>query len=348
MKKSMIVLILVLTQIHLSYGQCINCDSSSTVIGSSVIGGYNTLNGAGSIVIGQSSITGENASNSIAIGAHLASYAGKTITIGCGINSNYRLVNIMHESLLVGFNSNLPTFFVSRSEGYDRTGKISIGNVTDEQGQIIPKAKLHIRADNGEPAVILLEPNDWESGESASLQLGNMNHNIVSDKISGIKFNSDNNFLFNGINTGFGIEEPKAKVHINGDLLFEHDLNGIIMKSEDGNCWKGLISNTGELIFSIVDCETLSSSENLSEQKHSEVFVYPNPSDGQITIEYHGKEKQIIAELTTINGLLISSYKIKRGKTNLDIANVYEQILILSTYTTTGDIISTNKIIVRK
>ncbi len=348
MKKSMTIIILIIMQIQFSYGQCINCESSSTVIGSSVIGPYNILNGAGSIVIGQSTISGELAINSISIGSHLNTIAGKTITIGCGINSNYRLVNSMQESLLVGFNSNLPTFFVSRSQGYGNTGKVSIGDITDDQGQIIPKAKLHIRSDNGEPAVILLEPNDWEAGESASIQFGNPNHNIISDKYNGINFNSDNNFIFSGINTGFGIEEPKAKVHINGDLLFEHSMNGIIMKSEDGNCWKGTISNNGELMFLQVDCETLVSSENISEPKHSEVFIYPNPTDGQITVEYTGNRKNLRLEIKSISGHLVATYKISKGENRIELNNISDQMIVASVFTKKGELISTNKVVIKK
>jgi len=44
--------------------------------------------------------------------------------------------------MMIGFKSNLPTFFVGESSGVNRTGKIGIGNVTS------PAAKLHIKADD--------------------------------------------------------------------------------------------------------------------------------------------------------------------------------------------------------
>jgi len=348
MKKSIIIFIVIISQIYSVWGQCINCDSSNTVAGSSVIGQFNDLQGSGSVVIGSSSQTGVLASNSIAIGSRVKTLAGKSIVIGSGINTEYMLTNHMQESLLIGFNSNLPTFFVSKSSGFGLTGKIGIGNITDQNGQIIPQAKLHIRADEGEDAVLLLEPNNWESGESATIQLGNPFHNITSDKTHGIKFNSENNFIFNGEYSGFGVDEPKAKVHINGDLLFDQSLNGIIMKSEDGNCWKGTISNIGELEFSMIDCETLSSNNNLAEQKRTVVFIYPNPSNGLIAIDYKGKEKQVIVEVNTISGLLINTYKIRQGETEINISDISEQIIILTTYSTKGDLISTNKILIRK
>jgi hypothetical protein len=361
--KNLLLTILLLGLYNLTVAQCVSCADSNIDLGTNSSGaGQNLVStGQGSFAMGSQSISLGNASG--AFGVFSEAHAGYCFSFGykvkalatssyvfgtglmVGSGENY-LINNTPFSLMIGFNSTAPTLFISESPStagqVDLTGKVGIGNV------LVPSAKLHIRSDVGEDAAILIVPHDWNSGELAAIRLGNTNHRITSDIINGMEFYSDNNFIFNGVNTGFGVEEPKAKVHINGDLLFEQSLNGIIMKSEDGNCWKGTMTNTGELIFSQVDCGTLTLSESMTEQNRSDVFIYPNPSNGHITIDYTGNEKQVILKVNTINGLLINTYKIKPGETKIDITDISDQVVILSTYTIKGEFISTNKILIRK
>lgn len=342
------LVLLVTSSFLVAQDPCVVCDDYDAVVGASTIGTNNNAQGGRSIILGSFSQTLSTGNFSIAIGSRVKAMAGKCVAIGSGINSDYMLTNYMQESLMVGFNSNFSTFFVGMSEGVNRTGKVGIGNVVNQEGQMEPLAKLHIRSDDGEDAVVLIEPNNWQSGETASLQLGNASYNITSENTFGLTFNSANNFLFSGGFSGFGVQQPKAKIHLNGDILFEESFNGIIMKSEDGNCWKGNLSNTGELIFTQIDCETLSSNSGISDPKHSEIFIYPNPSDGHLTIDYTGKEKTLIVEISSINGLLLSTNKIKRDENRIDISRIDDQVVILSTYTIKGALISTNKILIRK
>jgi hypothetical protein len=342
MKAILITIILSVIQISLVFGQCTVCDQNPYVAGASIIGLNSTATGVGSIAIGTNSHTTDNAANSIAIGTAVKTVASLSMVIGSGRDSENMLVNNLQQSLMIGFGSSQPTFFVSRSNAYNKTGRIGIGNVTS------PQAKLHIRSDNLEKAAFFIEPNSWNTGEEAKIMIGDTNHFIRTNKNIGIEFNSLNNFVFNGLNTGFGIEEPKAKIHISGDLLFENSLNGIIMKSEDGNCWKGTISNIGDLVFVQVDCETLSSTNNITEPKHSEVFIYPNPTHGQISVEYTGNRKNIRLEAKTIAGHLIGTYKINKGENKIELNNISDQMIIVSVFTTKGELISTNKVVINK
>ena len=307
--KNLLLTILLLGLYNLTIAQCVSCANSNIDLGTNAsgVGQNNTANGQASFVMGNGSISNGVASGafginseaaadgSFAVGRKIKSSATSAIVLGSGYAYSQFLINGKDNTLMIGFNSTAPTFFISKSLSDathpNRTGRVGIGNIT------APEAKLHIRSDVGEDATILIEPHDWNTGELAAIRLGNTNHRITSDIINGMEFYSDNNFIFNGVNTGFGVEEPKAKVHINGDLLFEQSLNGIIMKSEDGNCWKGTMANTGELIFSQVDCGTLTSSESMTEQNRSDVFIYPNPSNGHITIDYTGNEKQVILKV---------------------------------------------------
>jgi len=281
--------------------------------------------------------------SSISLGSYVTSSKYNAIVIGSGLSVG-TLINNKDNSLMIGFNSIEPSFYVGPApivSGNNATGKIGIGTIE-------PSEKLHIKAYEDETAAVFIEPNNWSAGGISKLILGNTFHSITTNISDGMKFESENNFIFNGGNLGFGVEEPKAKVHINGDLIFEHSLNGIIMKSEDGNCWKGTISNNGELIFSQVDCETLSSTENITEPKHSEVFIYPNPTTGQITVEYTGNKKNLRLEIKSISGLLVATYKIKKGENRIELNNISDQMIIASVFTKNGELISTNKVVVKK
>ena len=319
-----------------AFGEMSYADSNNSI----ALGTRDTANWIGAIAIGMNARAG--GTGSIALGNQIQALGHYSIVIGTGFQPTKKLRNPYTNSLMIGFNSMKPTLFVSSSLYYDKTGRIGIGNVTD------PQAKLHLRADDGEDAAIYIEPNNWNAGEMARLILGNTFHSITTNNSEGMKFESENNFIFNGKNSGFGVEEPKAKVHINGNLLFEHSLNGIIMKSEDGNCWKGRISNNGELIFAQVDCETLSSTENLSEPKHSEIFIYPNPTNGHITVEYTGNRKNLRLEIKSISGLLVATYKISKGENRKELNNISDQMIVASVFTKTGELISTNKVVIKK
>jgi hypothetical protein len=87
------------------------------------------------------------------------------MTIGFGISDN-PIVNIVNNSLMIGFESNLPTLFIGPSGGMGKTGKVGIGNVTS------PTAKLHIRADVGDSATLRLEPG---SGKVSRMYFSNSN-----------------------------------------------------------------------------------------------------------------------------------------------------------------------------
>jgi len=314
---------------------------------SAAFGVQSEANGYNSFAVGMMSEATKG--GSVVIGHFLRTTANDAFILGRGESPEEYLVNNEPYSLMIGFKSINPTFFIGQSttsSNHDLTGRVGIGNMNALPNG--PEAKLHIRADDSEEAAVFIEPNNWSAGEIAKLVLGNTEHCITTDNILGMEFLSQNNFVFSGKNSGFGIEEPKAKVHINGDLLFEHNLNGIIMKSEDGNCWKGIISNNGELIFSQVDCETLSSTENITEPKHSEVFIYPNPTNGQMTVEYTGNKKNLRLEIKSISGLLIATHKISKGENRIELNNISDQMIIASVFTKKGELVSTNKVVIKK
>ncbi|MBU2555782.1 MAG: T9SS type A sorting domain-containing protein, partial [Bacteroidetes bacterium] len=200
----------------------------------------------------------------------------------------------------------------------------------------------------GEEASFFIEPNSWSGGDFANLFLGNFYHGITADTNQGLHFLSQKNYLFGAGNVGLGVEEPKAKLHVDGDILFESAMQGFVMKSEDGHCWKGIISNTGILEFQQVDCTTFTMSEETPETEHNGVFVYPNPSNGSFVVEYTGNKNELRLEVTSVNGALLGTYPIQKGKNTIALPEISQQLVVVTAYTTRGKLVSAHKIMVSR
>lgn len=106
--------------------------------------------GSGSVGFSIGSYATANGANSYAIGEYVSTSNTGSMTIGRGINSGTKLSNGTANSLAIGFNSDIPTFFVGASSGSGTTGDIGIANSS-------PQAKLHVTG-NGES--FLLEGDD--------------------------------------------------------------------------------------------------------------------------------------------------------------------------------------------
>lgn len=76
--------------------------------------------------------------NSIAIGHNVGVPANASgpnaFVIGSGVNSSSLMFNNNANSLMIGFNSTIPTLFVSASDGAGTTGNVGIGTTTIPQG----------------------------------------------------------------------------------------------------------------------------------------------------------------------------------------------------------------------
>ena len=154
----------------------------------------------------------------VAIGSAIKANSEKSVVIGAGDwNANIYLENNHPRSLMIGFRSKFPTLFVSESTmspWYDKTGKVGIGNVTS------PQAKLHIKADEGEAASVLVEPYIWGLASQANLWLGNTTHGLEANSRNGLVFHTQSSYVFNEGNVGIrtGETAPETELEVVGTI----------------------------------------------------------------------------------------------------------------------------------
>lgn len=231
-------------------GQCTNCSGGTvtatinasglgtnpiSTCNSSLAGGHtSTASGDYSIAFGyQSKATGSNSNafgamvesnhtNSTVIGRHLKTMASETFILGTGIGPNQYLVNSTPSSLMVGFNSVYPTFFVGTSAFGDKTGKVAIGNMTN------PTAKFHIYSDENEAAEIKFEPRATGIKQYAQIYFGT--HTLAA-------YNKPSNWEFMGCNI-----EGRYIIPDNSDFHFIQHFNelnyayrNVVLIGEIGN-----------------------------------------------------------------------------------------------------------------
>jgi len=297
--------------------------SFASGFGSEALGYYTTSIGFYSFALG---------SKDIAIGSAVKANGSKSIVIGAGeYNSETYLINAIPRSLMVGFNSQYPTLFVSEapiSAYFDKTGKIGIGNITS------PQTKLHLLADEGEEAAIFIQPNNWDNNENSTLYLGSLNTYITANKESGINFHSEGNYMFgNDANVLIKATETETSLQIkDGDIYIEDIDFGIIMKSPNRKCWRGQLDDNGQLNFSeLENCpETVTSVNDNKQEESGFLKVFPNPANNTLNIELQGDskgQKQVL--LYNSNGMIVYTDTFVGSTTQINVTEFKSGIYIV-------------------
>jgi hypothetical protein len=315
--------------------------------------GYNSIaNGMGSLAIGTHSHTGENAVLSIAIGSLVSTSANWAMVLGMGSGDSL-LTNRKQSSFMVGFNSNRPTFFVSPSGGIGTTGKIGIGDVTS------PEAKLHIRADDNENAIVKLEA--YGTNKYAGIYFGDDNNRITGTAEGGLSFKTPNaagNFKFINGKVGIGtLSAPSEELEVagnikteglvaSGDIFIEDIDHGIVMKSPNGSCWRGTVTDEGQLQFTEVDCDDLMVSTPEPEPaQNTGIRIYPNPAGDRVFLEV--AEDIDIANLLihNSNGVEISRQSLNNSESFIDMTGFPPGVYFFKVTTSNGKVLASKKVI---
>lgn len=200
-------------------------------------------------------------------------------------------------------------------------------------------------------------------GGSVNILRGNVQqyprNSIISAVIGKDKIQNDSTFAgyFEGRgffkdNVGFGTKKPAAKVEVaNGDVFISDINRGIVMKSPDGNCWKGVLDNTGMLQFSPVECpdeQDTYSAVFKANDVDSSISVFPNPVSENVSIEVGGNLlKKLNYSLVDLSGRVLNSGMLDIGNqsSDVDVSFLETGTYFLNVMDETGNIISSEKVI---
>lgn len=214
------------------YSMAFGKTAVSNGIQSFAFGLSSEASGNASMAIGSYTLTNNSALLSIAFGSKVSALAERNIVLGYGLYDD-PIENNISNSMMIGFNSNRSTFFVSPSDGIGTTGRIGIGDVTN------PLAKLHIRADETEDAIIKLETTG--ANQIAQLILADDDNTITAMKDGGMIFHTTEagNFKFNNGNLGIGlnISNPLHRLHVNGNIMIDDDESSLLFAGDSKTDW---------------------------------------------------------------------------------------------------------------
>lgn len=197
------------------------------------IGSHNQVYSLNALAVGEKDTISTSSSNSvtlgmfnyisgeasIAFGYGVRILADHCVTIGSGIMGAHSpdayLINTIDNSLGIGFNSILPTLFVSEAPNdvnhniVDKTGRVGIGNTA-------PQAKLHITSDGGEDAGIILEPAT-PTANKTFIQLRDATHGITVTSGGDMSVSAGYNNLMDISSSNFCVAENKMDLGLDGD-----------------------------------------------------------------------------------------------------------------------------------
>ncbi len=217
--------------------ECVSSGNQSTAFGKGseasnfsavALGAYNTASGYMSLALG-SRAYGEQ-TGSVAIGNKVKSTASYSFAIGYGLTDYYLENNIPH-SLMIGFKSNVPTFYVGPGNGNPNSlGKVGIGTTS-------PSKMLDVNGTLNVSQAATFGNSLTVSGKTTTAQL-QITQGAAANKI--LQSDADGNaswvdpitvgvddgdWIFNGNNiyrmgnVSIGTSDIPAKLTVDGDIF---------------------------------------------------------------------------------------------------------------------------------
>ena len=218
----------------------------------------------------------------------------------------------------------------------ERSGLVIMGNILED-------------GDNNDNAIINITPFvdnglGWENG---GYDYPTNRHYF---RIRGHKSGVGDKYLFEidqDGNIGIGTKTPNAKLEItDGDIYLSDNEKGIIMKSPDGQCWRGTLDNFGNLNFTQITCPEVFVTKTEELKSSNQVSIFPNPSENNVRINIENSElKKMKYSVFDVNGKMLEHGKIKNNNQLLDISSFDSGMYLIKINDKKGNIISTTKVI---
>lgn len=230
------------------FAVAIGSDNQAGGTNSFAAGSYNQAIGFTSVAIGDSNIVSGGISFAIgandsvdgnysgAIGTDLAVDVDYSHVIGHGVDDVNRLINSIQNSLMVGYSSDIPTFFVGPSSGLGTTGRVGIGTST-------PSAKLDVEVTSGGAATIGSPTNTATGTNAVAMGGGNQasgNNSFAvgsgNKTTAGISMAMGQNNTVTGVHsTAFGWAN-----YVSGDNSFAIGANDTVVGGYSGTIGRDL------------------------------------------------------------------------------------------------------------
>jgi hypothetical protein len=132
------------------------------------LGWYNFVSGDNSSAIGYEVDIASDAKYAYGMGANLISSADSNLVLGMGMSTSNRIQNNIAHSMMAGFNSDVPTFFMSGGDGTQNSiGRVGIGNILSptERLDVNGTARLRVMPNDTPPDALITGIEESEEGD---------------------------------------------------------------------------------------------------------------------------------------------------------------------------------------
>ncbi len=275
--------------------------------------------------------------NSIAIGRYVRTLTSDAMVIGTGYDTLNYIENNISESLMIGFNSNEPTLYVGPASGLNTIGNVGIGTR-------YPSKNLEV---NG-----TFKVNSFSYLNTIVLEDSDIKNIDELQGYDGLKFKgktqqtSTQMILSEEGNLGIGSLNPGARLQVNGNIFIDDQFSGLILKSPDGQCWKGTADDNGNFVLENIDCSLLTGKDK-NQKAEQPVDIFPNPAGNRLTIDIPLSINSVRVAVYNEQGVLLQKRNLTSGKNTISLKKMPSGVLIINIYSDSGDILSTEKIMHR-
>ena len=156
---------------------------------------------------------------------------------------------------------------------------------------------------------------------------------------------SEDTLYYEG-NVGVGTDAPSSRLEVaNGDIYISDIHFGIVLKSPDGQCWRGVLDNSGGLHFSPVRCPEVPVSTK-SMKINQSIQFFPNPTTNQLIVSISdlriGTAKYSIHSL---NGTIVDSGNITSDLQSIDVSHLAQGAYLLNVHNNSGELLAVERIV---